>query len=300
MELRDTQTGIVERWRSKGPFVLSAISATDLFRGHLDLDDDGYVRSKPAITRTSVPGVFASGDVMDRSTAGVVTGGHRRGRWTPRNSSLKPISRRPPSLRCRPPSSKAPIARVTAVRRAASSRPGEGAGTGGIVRGLDQAPKARAFTHRRRSRWRRPRRGSARRAPVPRPARRSSRASCAWAPASSECRARACEIDRAREAASSLAAEQLVRSGVQPAGVSVSASTSRLTRIILSRPASRPTRRGRWRVARLKPKTLYLPAFAPQPFAAARSGPLPRPGSHRRCRRPAPIEAKAREPFIRQ
>jgi len=38
---------------------------TDLFKGQLALDDKGYVKVEPGTTRTSLPGVFASGDVMD-------------------------------------------------------------------------------------------------------------------------------------------------------------------------------------------------------------------------------------------
>ena len=38
---------------------------TTVFRGHLDLDDAGYILTKPGTTRTSVPGVFAGGDVVD-------------------------------------------------------------------------------------------------------------------------------------------------------------------------------------------------------------------------------------------
>ena len=39
--------------------------ATALVRGQLDLDDGGYVRIAPWSTATSIPGVFAAGDVAD-------------------------------------------------------------------------------------------------------------------------------------------------------------------------------------------------------------------------------------------
>jgi len=38
---------------------------TDLFKGQLELHDNGYLKVQPGSTRTSVPGVFASGDVAD-------------------------------------------------------------------------------------------------------------------------------------------------------------------------------------------------------------------------------------------
>jgi thioredoxin reductase (NADPH) len=38
---------------------------TDLFQGQLDLNENGYILTKPGTTQTSVEGVFASGDVQD-------------------------------------------------------------------------------------------------------------------------------------------------------------------------------------------------------------------------------------------
>ncbi len=47
--------------------------ATAVFRGHLDMDSEGYVVTQPGTTRTSVAGVFAAGDVQDKIYRQAVT-----------------------------------------------------------------------------------------------------------------------------------------------------------------------------------------------------------------------------------
>ena len=74
LDLRDTRTGEVSRLDVEGGFVAIGHSpATELFKGKLVLDKDGYIEVEPGTTRTSVPGVFACGDVMDKIYRQAVT-----------------------------------------------------------------------------------------------------------------------------------------------------------------------------------------------------------------------------------
>ncbi len=74
IELKDTITGEISRIPAEGGFVaIGHDPATALFDGHLDLDDDNYIRVETGTTRTSVPGVFACGDVMDKIYRQAVT-----------------------------------------------------------------------------------------------------------------------------------------------------------------------------------------------------------------------------------
>lgn len=47
--------------------------STSLFRGQLDLDAEGYIITERGTTRTSVPGIFAAGDVQDKIYRQAVT-----------------------------------------------------------------------------------------------------------------------------------------------------------------------------------------------------------------------------------
>jgi thioredoxin reductase (NADPH) len=64
--LRDTVAGATDQLPLTGLFVaIGHTPNTDLFKGQLDMDDNGYIITAPGSTRTSVEGVFAAGDVAD-------------------------------------------------------------------------------------------------------------------------------------------------------------------------------------------------------------------------------------------
>jgi thioredoxin reductase (NADPH) len=74
VDLRNKRTGEVTRLPVEGAFVaIGHTPATELFAGQLDLDEDGYIKVEVGTTRTSIPGIFACGDVMDKVYRQAVT-----------------------------------------------------------------------------------------------------------------------------------------------------------------------------------------------------------------------------------
>jgi thioredoxin reductase (NADPH) len=74
LDLKDTRTGEVSHLPVEGGFVaIGHTPATELFQGKLKLDSDGYIEVETGTTRTSVAGVFACGDVMDKVYRQAVT-----------------------------------------------------------------------------------------------------------------------------------------------------------------------------------------------------------------------------------
>ena len=74
VDLVDTVSGTASHVACDGGFVAIGHSpATGIFRGHLDLDEDGYIHVETGSTRTDVAGVFACGDVQDKIYRQAVT-----------------------------------------------------------------------------------------------------------------------------------------------------------------------------------------------------------------------------------
>ncbi len=74
LTLRDTATGEHSSLEVDGAFVaIGHKPATEIFAGHLPMDSDGYLLVEKGSTRTSVPGVFAAGDVTDKIYRQAVT-----------------------------------------------------------------------------------------------------------------------------------------------------------------------------------------------------------------------------------
>jgi thioredoxin reductase (NADPH) len=66
VQLRDLVTGQLSQRPVDGLFIaIGHEPNTAIFRGQIDLLPNGYVKVVPGTTQTSVPGVFAAGDVQD-------------------------------------------------------------------------------------------------------------------------------------------------------------------------------------------------------------------------------------------
>ena len=72
--VRNTVTGSNQELAVDGLFIAIGHSpATALFKGQLEMDESGYIKTAPDSTHTSVAGVFAAGDVKDKVFRQAVT-----------------------------------------------------------------------------------------------------------------------------------------------------------------------------------------------------------------------------------
>jgi len=66
VKLRHVKTGVVREMAVDGVFIaIGHLPATELFAGKVEMKPSGYIKIAPFSTATSVPGVFAAGDVTD-------------------------------------------------------------------------------------------------------------------------------------------------------------------------------------------------------------------------------------------
>ncbi|MCC6649172.1 MAG: thioredoxin-disulfide reductase [Polyangiaceae bacterium] len=74
LSLRNLRSGETSRVDVAAMFVaIGHTPLADLVRGQVELHDNGYVKTVPGSTRTSVPGFFAAGDVQDFTFRQAVT-----------------------------------------------------------------------------------------------------------------------------------------------------------------------------------------------------------------------------------
>ncbi|GLW68666.1 thioredoxin reductase [Kitasatospora phosalacinea] len=74
LTLRDTNTGDLRELPVTGLFIaIGHDPRTELFKGQLDLDAEGYLKVDAPSTRTNLPGVFAAGDVVDHTYRQAIT-----------------------------------------------------------------------------------------------------------------------------------------------------------------------------------------------------------------------------------
>ena len=74
VRLKDVKTGALSERPVEGLFVaIGHQPNTQIFRGQIDLLSNDYAKVKPGTTQTSVPGVFAAGDVQDHTYRQAVT-----------------------------------------------------------------------------------------------------------------------------------------------------------------------------------------------------------------------------------
>ena len=72
--LRNVQTNKVSEHEIDGLFLgIGHKPNSDIFKNYLNLDDQGYIITTPGTTKTSVEGVFASGDIQDKTYMQAVT-----------------------------------------------------------------------------------------------------------------------------------------------------------------------------------------------------------------------------------
>lgn len=155
IRLRDTVTGEESKLAVTGVFVaIGHDPRSDLVRGQVDLDDEGYVKVIGRSTATSVDGVFAAGDLVDHTYRQAITAAGPAVRLpstpsagSPRTTDpqpIQPLSPRSGGRHERRFRNKHRHRRLVQPGRAVQLHPGAGGLLGDLVRAVqDGRPGAR-------------------------------------------------------------------------------------------------------------------------------------------------------------
>jgi thioredoxin reductase (NADPH) len=74
VRLKNVKTGATSDLATDGVFIAIGHSPnTELFKGAVTIDDEGYIITTPGSTATNIPGIFAAGDVQDKIFRQAVT-----------------------------------------------------------------------------------------------------------------------------------------------------------------------------------------------------------------------------------
>ncbi|RMB12311.1 thioredoxin-disulfide reductase [Eilatimonas milleporae] len=74
VRIKNTKTGAVEDLAVDGVFIaIGHTPSTQIFKGQLPMDDEGYILKTADSTATDIPGVYAAGDVTDKVYRQAVT-----------------------------------------------------------------------------------------------------------------------------------------------------------------------------------------------------------------------------------